>query len=201
MELIGFAVRNVAAAAGRTGAFPGPTHSVNLERRVLRRWKSPANGDSQCAQEAVRDLILEPYSDSERVRPTDLEGPARKGSTSRLPPALRRQNDPDSFVQALGGVATRILTPVSLQHARSASMRTAWRPRRVPPPPASPIPMLHGADRSASPSPQTVPGDGIRRLGGWPESAAPSLTGRTRAAAGGRLLFHSPATVCTLYVA
>ena len=62
MKLVGFAIWE-RRAGGRNVTFPARQYSVNGERRSFALLR-PANGDVS-AQEAIRDAILEAYSDQE----------------------------------------------------------------------------------------------------------------------------------------
>jgi hypothetical protein len=62
MRLLGFAVWERRAGVGRNVTFPARTYSVNGERRSFSLLR-PAS--DQHAQEKVRDLVLQAYSDYE----------------------------------------------------------------------------------------------------------------------------------------
>ena len=62
MRLLGFAVWERRAGVGRNVTFPARTYSVNGERRSFSLLRPAAD---QHAQEKVRDLVLQAYSDYE----------------------------------------------------------------------------------------------------------------------------------------
>ena len=64
MRLIGFGIWERRSGGGRNVTFPARQYSVNGERRSFALLR-PMNGNVS-AQEAVRDLILEAFSASER---------------------------------------------------------------------------------------------------------------------------------------
>lgn len=61
LKLIGFAVWERRTGPGRTVTFPARSYAVNGERRTFALLR-PA-GDSPGAQDRVRDLILQTYSE------------------------------------------------------------------------------------------------------------------------------------------
>lgn len=63
MKLLGFAVWERRAGAGRHVTFPSRTYSVQGERRSFSLLRP--NGE-QAAQEGVRDLVLQAYAEFEQ---------------------------------------------------------------------------------------------------------------------------------------
>jgi hypothetical protein len=62
MRLLGFAVWERRSGGGRNVTFPSRTYSVNGERRVFSLFR-PVN--ETAAQEKVRELVLQAYSEFE----------------------------------------------------------------------------------------------------------------------------------------
>ncbi len=63
LKLIGFSVWERRTGGGRNVTFPARQYTVNGERRSFSLLR-PSNGDST-AQDRVRDLVLQAYSDYE----------------------------------------------------------------------------------------------------------------------------------------